>query len=197
MGDVMPSISLRFAAVAVFIGLFSVAPAQAEISKFIKPCGTQDQKVKLCPSFRASITIPDGWVQDKEASAYFDAQFLLPQGVEFGKAPAKIYVVVAFNREKKPLADFLPDGLADWKGRAKDGNITELADFQRSDGKPAFVRRQFEGRSLKEQGYEFQSVTTDDDKDGNQFIVTITLSADSPEAFKAATPAYLAILSKY
>ncbi|MES1148203.1 MAG: hypothetical protein ABUL53_03385, partial [Bradyrhizobium guangdongense] len=85
-------LSVRFrvtALAALLLGLFGVAPAQAEIAKFVKPCGSQDQKVKLCPSYRASITIPDGWVQDKEASAYFDAQFLLPKGVAFGDAPAK------------------------------------------------------------------------------------------------------------
>ncbi len=37
----------------------------------------------------------------------------------------------------------------------------------------------------------------DSDKDGNEFFVTITLSANSREARKVAEPAYLAILSKY
>jgi len=195
----MPSTALlrRLTAALMVIALLAATPARAEISKFIKPCGTQDQKVKLCPSFRASITLPDGWVQDRQASGYFNAQFLLPKGVDFDKAPAKIYVAVVFNRDKKPISDFLPDGIADWKSRAKDAKITQLADFQRSDGKPAFLRRQFEARSLKEQGYELQSVTTDEDKDGNQFIVTMTLSADSHAALKSAEPAYLAILSKY
>ncbi len=91
----------------------------------------------------------------------------------------------------------MPDNIAEWKSRAKDAKLTELADFRRSDGKPAFVRHQFEARSLKEQGYELQAVTADGDKDGNQFIVTITVSANSQEALKKAEPAYLSILSKY
>jgi hypothetical protein len=40
-------------------------------------------------------------------------------------------------------------------------------------------------------------VTSDGDKDGNEFVVTITLSADSKAALEAAQPAYLAILNKY
>jgi hypothetical protein len=52
-------------------------------------------------------------------------------------------------------------------------------------------------RSSCEQGYELQSVTTDGDKGGNEFIVTITLTANSRQALQAAEPAYLAILRKY
>ncbi len=59
------------------------------------------------------------------------------------------------------------------------------------------MRHQFDARSLKEQGYELQAVTTDSDKDGNELIVTITLLANSPAARKAAEPAYQAILAKY
>jgi hypothetical protein len=91
----------------------------------------------------------------------------------------------------------MPANNADWRSRAKDAKIIDLDDLSRGDGKPAFVRHQFEAASLHEQGYEQQAVTTDGDTDGNEFIVTITLSANSREAMKAAEPAYLAILSKY
>lgn len=152
---------------------------------------------KMCAFFRASITVPDGWVEDKEATAYFNAQFLLPKDVEFDNAQAKIYVIVRYNRNKQPIADFIPDTIADWRSRAKDARVTRLEDLPRGDGKPAFERRQFEAKSLKEQGYELQAVTTDGDKDGNAFIVTIALSANSRDALQAAEPAYLAILRKY
>ena len=58
-------------------------------------------------------------------------------------------------------------------------------------------RHQFEARRLKEQGYELQAVTSDSDKDGNEYVITITLSANSQAALKAAEPAYRAILEKY
>lgn len=177
---------------AVFGVLFSL-PAQAEIDKFMNACGPN----KMCAFFRASVTLPDGWVEDKEATEYFNSQFLLPQGVGFERAQAKIYVVVRYNRAKQPIADFVPDAVADWRSRAKDAKITRLQDLPRGAGKPAFERRQFEAKSLREQGYELQSVTADGDKDGNAFIVTITLSANSRQALEAAEPAYLAILRKY
>jgi hypothetical protein len=182
----------RLGAALVFICLFAAAPAKAEIEKFMNQCDG-----KMCAFFRASITIPDGWVEDKEATKYFNSQFLLPKGMDFEKAQAKIYVVVRYNRDKQPISDFMPDSIKDWKSRAKNAKITKLDDLPRGGGKQAFQRHQFEAPSLDEQGYEFQSVTTDGDKDGNQFVVTITLSANTREAFKAAEPAYLAILGKY
>lgn len=182
----------RFGAIFALLGLVAASPAHAEIEKIMHLC---DQK--LCPSFRASITIPDGWVEDKDATKYFNAQFLLPEGFDFDAAQAKIYVVVKYNRNKQPIADFVPDAMADWKSRAKDAKITRLKDLPRGDGKPVFERRQFEAKSLKEQGYELQAVTTDRDNDGNEFIVTIMLSANSRRALEAAAPAYAAILQKY
>jgi hypothetical protein len=102
-----------------------------------------------------------------------------------------------YNRKKQPISDFMPENIADWHSRAKDAKITDLDDLPRGDGKVAFVRHQFEAGSLREQGYELQAVTTDNDNDGNEFLVTITLSANSRKALKAAEPAYLAILGKY
>ena len=181
----------RLIATAIIIASAAI-PAAAEIEKFMNQCDG-----KLCAFFRVSITIPDGWVEDKEATDYFKVQMLLPKNVEFDKAPAKIYAMARYNRNKQPISDFLPDSIKDWRSRAKDAKITRLEDLPRGNGMAAFVRRQFEARSLKEQGYELQAVTTDSDKDGNDFIVTITLSADSSNALKSAEPAYLAILGKY
>ncbi len=185
------ALARRIAAALFCVALLSASPAKAEIEKFMRQCDG-----KLCASFRASIAIPDGWTEDKEASDYFRAQMLLPKGIDFDKAPAKIYVVVRYNRNKQPLSDFLPDTIKDWKGRAKDAKISRLDDLARA-GKPPFVRHTFEAPRLKEQSYELQAVTTDDDKDGNQFVVTITLSADSKAALEAAQPEYFAILTKY
>ena len=179
--------AIAIAATALFCG----GPARSEIEKFLLPC-----EGKMCPFFRASVTAPEGWVEDKEATNYFKAVFMLPSGTSFDDAPAKIYAITVFNREKKPISGFLPDTLKDWKRRSKDAKVTRLEDLPRA-GKPAFVRHQFEAPRLKEQGFELQAVTTDGDKDGNDFIVTITLSANSREALKKAEPAYRAILEKY
>src|ERR1700733_11237742 len=180
-----------FCACSIFVCLIATTPAGATIEKIMNLCDG-----KMCPFFRASIVIPDGWVEDRDATRYFNSQFLLPKGTDFEKAAAKIYVAVKYNRKKQPISDFMPENIADWRSRAKDAKITDLDDLSRGDGKPAFVRHQFEAGSLHEQGYELQAVTTDSDNDGNEFIVTITLSANSREAEKAAERANLGILTQ-
>ena len=181
-----------FCAGSLFAVLIATTPAGATIEKIMNQCNG-----KLCPFFRASIVIPDGWVEDGESTRYFNSQFLLPKGTDFEKADAKIYVAVKFNRKKQPISDFMPENIAYWHSLAKDARITDLDDLPRGDGKVAFVRHQFEAASLHEQGYELQAVTTDSDNDGNEFLVTITLSANSRKALNAAVPAYMAILAKY
>jgi hypothetical protein len=182
----------RVAAIAVAAAsLFCGVPARSEIEKLLLQC-----EGKICPFFRASVTAPDGWVEDKEATNYFKAVFMLPSGKSFDDAQAKIYAIAVFNREKKPISVFLPDTIKDLKSRSKGAKVTRLEDLSRA-GKPAFIRHQFEAPRLKEQGFELQAVTTDGDKDGNEFIVTITVSANSREALKKAEPAYRAVLEKY
>lgn len=188
----MVFVAIRRFAILALLGLILAATgARAEVEKFIKQCDG-----KLCPFFRASVTVPEGWVEDKEATDYFKAVFMLPRDVSFDDAPAKIYAIARYNREKKQAATFIPAAIKDWKGRAKDAKITKLEDLPRA-GKTPFMRHQFEARRLKGQGYELQAVTSDADKDGNEYVITITLSANSQAAFKAAEPAYLAILQKY
>jgi hypothetical protein len=188
----MTFIAARRSALLALVGLtFAATGARADVEKFMKQCDG-----KLCPFFRASVVVPDGWVEDEEATDYFKAVFLLPKNAEFENAPAKIYAIARYNRDKKAAATFIPAAIKDWKGRAKDAKIVKLDDVPRA-GKLPFTRHQFEARSLKEQGYELQAVTSDSDKDGNEYVITITLSANSKAALKAAEPAYLTILEKY
>jgi hypothetical protein len=191
--------SKRSSLACLLAALFAIAslctaaqPAAAEIKKFLTNC-----KGGLCPHFRTTVEIPEGWVEDKEASAYFDAVMLLPKGIDFDTAPAKIYAVVRYNPKKQPVADFLPDAIRQWKSLARNVTITALPELKRANGKGVFVRHQFEAPRLKEQGFELQAATAEDDADGNNFIVTITLSANTRAAFDAAQPAYRSILERF
>ena len=122
----------RLIATAIIIASTAI-PATAEIEKFMNQCDG-----KLCAFFRVSITVPDGWVEDKEATDYFKVQMLLPKNVEFDKAPAKIYAMARYNRNKQPISDFLPDSIKDWRSRAKDAKITRLEDLPRGNGSRRF-----------------------------------------------------------
>ena len=68
----------------LFAGLMAT-PARATIEKIMNQCDG-----KMCPFFRASIVIPDGWVEDRDATRHFNSQFLLPKGADFEKAAAKM-----------------------------------------------------------------------------------------------------------
>jgi hypothetical protein len=59
------------------------------------------------------------------------------------------------------------------------------------------VRLSFDSAKLKEQGHELLGMTIDTDKDGNEFVVRIMLSANSRGALKSAEAAYMSILEKY
>ncbi len=178
------------AAAILFVGLS--APASAEIEKFMNMCDG-----KLCASFRASITVPEGWVEDKEASRELGVQMLLPKGKGFDEAPAKIYAMVRYNREKKAVVTFVPPQIKEWRGLAKDAKIEKLPDLPRTDGKTVYLRHKFQAPSLKEQAYEQVALTSDGDKDGNAFVVVIMLSSDTRKDFEAAREAYEAVLAKY
>src|SRR6202020_2872906 len=61
----------------MFACLIAMTPAGATIEKIMNQCNG-----KLCPFFRASIVIPDGWGEDKDSTRYFNSQFLLPKGTD-------------------------------------------------------------------------------------------------------------------
>lgn len=183
---------IRFAAGLAVAGLIAAAPAHAEIEKFMLHCDG-----KLCPFFRASVTIPEGWVEDAEATRALGAQMMLPKGLDFGKAPAKIYVLVRYNKDKGPVSAITRDTYSDWKKRAKNAKVSKLSEVTRANGKPAFERHQFEAPKLEEQGFEMTSLAADTDKDGNAYVVVVCVSANTREAFKSAEAAYLSILKAY
>ncbi len=181
----------RFAVALAAIGLL-IAPAAAEIEKFMRDCDG-----KLCAYFKASITVPEGWAEDKEASRALGVQMLLPKDQPFEAAPAKIYALVRYIKDKQPVSTAVRDTYRDWKGRSKKAKVAKLADVARMNGKPAFERHQFEAPELTEQGFEQAALAADTDKDGNAFVVVLCLSANTREAFKASEAAYLSLLKAY
>jgi hypothetical protein len=183
------SIGLFTAAFAA-LGLLAL-PARAEVEKFMRDCDG-----KLCAYFKASITIPEGWVEDKEASSALGVQMLLPKAQDFEKAPAKIYALVRYNKDKQSVSVITRDTYRDWKERSAKAKVAKLADVARTSGKPAFERHRFEAQELDEQGFE-QTALADSDKDGNAFVVILVLSANTRDAYKASEAAYLSLLKAY
>ena len=111
----------------LFAGLITT-PARATIEKIMNQCDH-----KMCPFFRASIVIPDGWVEDKDATRYFNSQFLLPKGVDFEKEMAEIDSLFPYGLIMLPTPEemgvTLPAGLRVQAFRHGDEVIVRRSDF--------------------------------------------------------------------
>jgi len=177
---------------ALVMATFAAAPAAAEVEKILLPCDG-----KLCPFFRASFVPPDGWIEDKENSRKMGIVIFVPRGQTFHSAGAIIYATARFNRDKKPITDFIEQDQARWREKAKDVKITSLAQVERANGREAFRHFQFEAPSMKQQPFERVATVGDSDNDGNAFIVGLVLTAKSAKALSAAEPVYLAMLTAY
>jgi hypothetical protein len=177
---------------AIVVAAVAAVPACAEVEKIMLVCDG-----KLCPSFRASVAPPDGWVEDKETSRKMGAVIFLPRGQTFHSAGAIMYATARFNRDKRPVTDFIEQDQTRWREKAGDVKITRLPDVVRANGKDAFVYFQFVAPSMKAQPFERVATVSDSDKDGNAFVVGLVLTAKSQKALAAAEPAYLAMLKAY
>jgi len=83
----------------------------------------------------------------------------------------------------------MPENSRDWRSRAKDAKITGLTTFPAATEKPAFVRHRFEAGRLREQGLRATGGNHGQRQRWQRIFVTITLSANSREAERAAEPA--------
>jgi hypothetical protein len=187
------AVSRRFLTAAVLMAALALgAPAKSEITKFMHDCGG-----KLCPYYRASLAIPQGWREDRTLIGGVDAQIVVPAGKTFNDADAVIYATVGFNRNKTAIAALVEEDHANWRKKNRDVKIERLPDVARAAGQEPFLLYRFETPSRKEQPFELVAWTADVDKDGNSFIVNVVLTATSMRALKAAEPAYLTILKGY
>jgi hypothetical protein len=183
----------RHLAAAIFTTVIAVgSPAEAEITKFMRVCGGE-----LCPYFRASVVVPQGWQEDEASSREMNVQIMVPKGRTFGNAGAIIYTTVKFNRDNTPIATLVAEDNANWRKKSRDVKIEHLPDVARATGQEPFLQYRFAMPSRKAQPFERVATTGDVDKDGNTFLVGIVLTATSTKALKVAEPAYLAILNGY
>ena len=167
--------------------------AQADVEKFMRNCDG-----KLCPYFQLTLTPPDGWVVDPEATQKNKVQILVPKGKNFGNAPALIYVQVYFHRDKQQsLANFAEISNDGWRNNVKDAKITALPEIKRANGKAGFLRFAFENPTNAQQSYEVGAFGIDGDKDGNEFVLDIVITGLNRAAVDAAEKDYVAFLKAH
>ena len=189
-GAAMKDFRLTTALIAAALA-FCDADAHAEVQKFLNPCPGQ----QLCPSFRLVMTPPDGWVLDVEATKENDVQMMVPKGKTFANAEPLIYVQVFYHRDKQQtLEDFARVSNERWLAANKTAKISPLSPVARANGKEGFLRFAFENPKRPQQAYEIGAFGIDDDKDGNQFVLNVVMSANSKKALDRAESGYVSFL---
>lgn len=174
--------------------VLGAAMAQAEVRKFVKPCGGQ----QLCPSFRLVLTPPDGWVLDQQASSENNVQIIVPKGKNFATAEPLIYVQVFYHRDKRQsLADFANVSNSRWLAAAKNAKIIDLPTIERANGKPGFLRFAYDNPDKTQQAYEIGAFGLDSDTDGNEFVLDVVMTANSKKALANAENDYVALLKAH
>jgi hypothetical protein len=141
---------------------------------------------------------PDGWVLDAKATAENRVQIMVPKGQSFASAEPLIYVEVIYQPDKQQtLADFARLNNARWLAGNPRAKITELPVVERLSSKPAFLRFAFENPAKAQQAFEIGALGVDSDKDGNDFVLDVVMSANSKAALDRADAAYTAFLKAH
>ena len=165
--------------------------ARAEVQKFLNPCPGQ----QLCPSFRLVMTPPDGWLLDVQATKENDVQIMVPKGRTFANAEPLIYLQVFYHRDKQQtLEDFARVSNERWLAASAKAKITALPATARDNGKPGFLRFSYENPGKPQQAYEMGAFGIDGDKDGNEFVLDVVMTANSKKALDRAEKDYAGFL---
>jgi hypothetical protein len=167
------------------------ASARAEVQKLLHPCGG----LQLCASYQLVLTPPDGWVLDEKASNENKVQIMVPKGQSFASAEPLIYVQVFYHPDKQQtLAEFARASNARWLAANPRSKISDMPAVERTNGKPAFLRFAMENPGRVQQAYEIGALGPDSDKDGNDFVLDVVMSASSKAALDRADATYVAFL---
>ncbi|HLL27987.1 MAG TPA: hypothetical protein VKT73_10130 [Xanthobacteraceae bacterium] len=167
-------------------------PAGAEVEKFV-----QFGDGQLNPYFRLKFTPPQGWVLDAKATQENGLAMYVPKGMNFGNAPALMYIRVSYNSDKRSMEKFIEVAHERWKNTEKDSKIEKLASEKRANGKPDFQVYHFVNPSNPQQAYELMAYGEDTDKDGNSYFLMIGLTAAAQKAIDAAEADYRAGLGAH
>jgi hypothetical protein len=177
-------------AVLLAAGLAASSPAPALVEKVMTVCSGQ-----LCPFFRPSFAVPEGWWEDGKTGLRLGVRLFVPLGETFDTAPAIIYATARHNAEGEDLAAAVAQHHETWRRKVPEVAITRLGDVPRRDGAP-FQQHAFVSPKLT-QPYERVATATDSDAEGNAFVVRLVLTAKSEPALQGAEQSFLALLKSY
>lgn len=144
------------------------------------------------------MTPPDGWVLDAQATKENNVQIIVPKGKNFANAEPLIYVQVLYHRDKQQsLADFARVSDERWLAAAGQSKISALPAVERTNGKEGFLRFSYENPGKVQQAYEMGAFGLDSDRDGNEFVLDVVMTANSKTALERAEKNYVAFLKAH
>jgi hypothetical protein len=178
---------------AVYGSVFAGA-ARAEVQKFMNTCTNQ----QICASYQLVLTPPAGWVLDNDATAKTKVQIIVPTGKTFATAEPLLYVQVFYHEDKgQTLGEFARTSNERWMQINPTAKISDLPAVDRTNGKPGFLRFAFLNPKKPQQAYEVAAFGVDSDKDGNEYVLDVVMSASSKQALDRAEKDYVAFLKAH
>jgi hypothetical protein len=186
------SIARSIVIMTLLTALPAIPAAAAGIEKMVSDCGAG-----TCHYDSAAISAPAGWVHDEFAERTMHMKVLVRDGQSFASADSYILATVLPNLDNVSIADHVFRGQKYMRLQVPDLKIKALPDMARAKGKAAFLVYQYEKPNATKRRFERIATTMDSDKDGNAFVVGISLTADSAQALQAAEASYLEILRRY
>jgi hypothetical protein len=175
------------------LACLDVIPATAAgVEKMLSDCGAG-----TCDYDSAPIATPAGWVHDEFAERTMHMKVLVRDGQSFASADVFILATVLPNLDDVSIADHVFRGQKYMRLQVPELKIKALPDIARAKGKAGFLVFQYEKPNSTKRRFERIATTMEKDKDGNVFVVGISLTADSAQALEAAEASYREVLRRY
>jgi hypothetical protein len=191
MSNISRRSALHAVAIAVLLATASVSsPASADVEAVARQCLGQP-----CAWHQPTVATPAGWTHDGTAEERLRMEVLVRAGQSFISTDAYILGGLMPNPAGQTVAQHVGRRQAVFLNKDPSLAITALPDVVAADGK---TFRIVQLTKPSKPGYtELVATTADTDRDGNPYIVDISLAGTSAEAFAAAREVYLGLLRSY
>jgi hypothetical protein len=169
-----------------------VNPTSAEIQKMVAMCQGQN----LCPWYKAVVSPPKGWAEDKDFGGAHFITALFPDKAQLGPVAPVIYVQVSLHRDDQTLDENITQNQSIWRKSEPAAKITPMADSLRSDGRAPFKVFLYENPTHPKQAFEMMAFTLEKQPDGSHYIITVVDTASNRKGIDGSHDAYMAVLGQ-
>jgi hypothetical protein len=165
-------------------------PARAEIEPVLRICDGG-----LCgPTYRAKVTPPEGWVEDRKAGEAEGITVLVPRGETAGSAEVSIFVEAAPLAAGSSLDKAMREQIAAWRKRDPSTTLSPVGAVERRGDMPPFRLHRFDDSGAEEPSVGQVAWGLDRDRAGKTYLVVVNLTAKGKRLDPAAAAALGALL---